>query len=68
MTYRKYFQSNDNSYRQIVIDGKNAKHEVYNALTDKITTTWNLPVTKTMFRSVKNLIKTCKQNKYIQVV
>jgi len=65
--YRKYFKDNDGSYRQVVIDGNNAKHEVYIIKTGYMHTTWDLPIEKTMFKTIESLISTCKTNEYTLV-
>lgn len=64
IVYKKYFKSNSNSYMQVVINGDQARKEVYSSKTDMTSIVWDLPIAKTFFRTKQNLIKACKQECY----
>lgn len=65
--YRKYFKSDDKSYRDVIIEGSNARHDVYIDNLGLTSTTWNLPIEKTMFKTIESLINTCEREGYILV-
>lgn len=64
LVYRKHFKNDDKSYRQVIIYDNNAKFEVYIENLDLTSTVWDLPIEKTMFKTIESLIKTCEKEKY----
>jgi hypothetical protein len=67
MVYRKFFENDKNSYREVIVEGSNARHEVYIDNLDLTSTVWNLPIEKTMFKTIESLINTCEREGYILI-
>jgi len=65
IVYRKYFKESKDSYRQVVIEGDNAKHEVFNDRTGVISITWDMPIKYTNFLNKQSMIDYCINNGYI---
>ncbi len=65
--YKKYFKHDDKSYRQVIIEGENARYEVYIDNLNITTTVWNLAIEKTMFKTLESLISTCEREGYVLI-